>query len=77
MASRGHNGTLHSKPGVVPEEDILLVFGSQALPLNTAAFEELRSSVWDTPEQAWVSEVIASLPECWDAFVRAFPSSPL
>ena len=73
MAAKTHNGSLHSTPGVAPEEDILLVFGSQALSLNPSAFEALRSSVWDTPEQAWVSEVIASLPACWDAFVKVFP----
>ena len=67
------NIKLHSARDNTPEEEVLLVFGSQALPLSNGAFEYLRSSVWDTPEQTWISEVVSSLPDCWDAFARAFP----
>jgi hypothetical protein len=54
-------------------DDILLVFGSQALSFSPAAFKEMRSAVWDNHEQAWILDLVASLPDCWDDFARAFP----
>ncbi|KAM0812271.1 hypothetical protein AB5N19_12261 [Seiridium cardinale] len=51
----------------------LLLFGSQALRFDADTFERLRSSIWNSPEQLWVTETVASPPDCWDEFVKEFP----
>ncbi len=51
----------------------LLLFGGQALRFDADAFVQLRSTVWNTPEQAWITEAITSLPGCWNDFIKAFP----
>ncbi|KAK3367533.1 hypothetical protein B0H63DRAFT_535507 [Podospora didyma] len=51
----------------------LLLFGSQALSFDDAAFKKLRSSFWNTSNQEWVTEAVGSLPAVWADFVKAFP----
>ncbi|KAL2015184.1 hypothetical protein VTK56DRAFT_6091 [Thermocarpiscus australiensis] len=53
--------------------DTLLLFGPQFLTLNADMLDELRARVWGGPEQEWLAGAIESLPDCWDAFVTAFP----
>ncbi len=53
--------------------DTLLLFGPQFLTLNADTLNELRARVWGAPEQEWITGAIDSLPDCWDAFVTAFP----
>ncbi|KAK6078938.1 beta-ketoacyl synthase domain-containing protein [Seiridium cupressi] len=51
----------------------LLLFGSQALRFDADTFKRLRSSIWNSPEQLWVTETVASLPDCWGEFIKEFP----
>lgn len=52
----------------------LLLFGSQALSFNIAAFEDLWATLQRVPdEQRWITDAVASFPDCWADFVGAFP----
>lgn len=52
----------------------LLLFGSQALSFNIASFDELWATLQRVPvEQRWITEAVASFPDCWADFVGAFP----
>ena len=56
-----------------PEDCPLLVFGPQALSASPSTFESFRSKSRATQTQAWLTEVLASLPSCWKSFMKAFP----
>lgn len=52
----------------------LLLFGSQALSFNIASFEDLWVTLQRVPdEQRWITDAVASFPDCWADFVREFP----
>lgn len=42
----------------------VLLFGPQALSFTEESFKRLRSTLTDNPDNAWVLDVVAELPEC-------------
>lgn len=62
-----------SSPFLLDEENIVLIFGSQALDFNEESASQLRSTLLGTPTLQWIPEIITELPRYWDAISKALP----
>lgn len=64
-------------PGILsrPERGTkVLMFGSQALALDEASAQQLRSTLLNTPAFEWALGAISDLPRYWDALCKAVPT---
>ena len=52
----------------------VLLFGSQALAFDEASAEQLRSTLFSTPELRFIIDTITDLPQHWVALSDAIPS---
>ena len=52
----------------------VLLFGSQALALDEASAQQLRSTLLDTPAFQWALDAIIDLSQYWDAVCKAVPN---
>jgi len=51
----------------------VLVFGPQALSFSEGVFHELRSAIVEATENAWILDVIAGLPACFNTLCVKLP----
>ncbi|KAI1074642.1 putative polyketide synthase [Whalleya microplaca] len=51
----------------------ILLFGSLALSLDTSAFEHVRKAVIESDENAWLADVVRTLPQNYEIAISALP----